>query len=118
MQCWLCFTCVKRKVRTEFSQETATFDSHDDAVIVIQISVSSVVHVQSFGHSAKNCRSKQNVLSVERIFHTKDAQIEKPGNQNVLTVRGPHVAFYKRCTEYKKQAFRQHVVSKQKHMPQ
>ena len=47
-----------------------------------------------------------------RTIHTKDAQKKKQNNPNVPTVQ--HVASYKGCPEYKKQAFRQHVVNNQK----
>ena len=52
------------------------------------ISVQQCYNCQSCGHPAKTVGQNKNVLSAERIIHTKDAQIEKPGNQNVLTVRG------------------------------
>ena len=66
----------------------------------------SVVHCynyQSFGHSAKTCRSTQKCLICGENHSHKGCPS-----------RGPHVASYKVCPEYKKQAFRQHVVSNQK----
>ena len=57
----------------------------------------------------------KNVLSAERIIPTKDGcpnrEARKPKCANC---KGPHVASYKGCPEYKKQAFGQHLVSKQK----
>ena len=69
---------------------------------------------QCFEHSAKNCRSKQKCLICgENHFHKgrPNREARKPKCANC---KGPHVATYKGCPEYKKQAFRQHVVSKQK----
>ena len=48
-----------------------------------------------------------------RAILTKDAQIRKLKNR-CANFKGPHVASYKGCLEYKKQAFRQHVVNNQK----
>ena len=50
------------------------------------ISVQQCYNCQNLGHSAKNCKAKLNVLSVEKATLTKDAQTEKNSNQNVLTV--------------------------------
>ena len=41
------------------------------------ISVQQCYNCQNFGHSAKNCRQKLNVPSVEKATHTKNAQTEK-----------------------------------------
>ena len=75
------------------------------------ISVQQCYNCQNFGHSAKNCKAKLSVLSVEKATLTKDAQTEKNSKPNVLTVK--HVANYKGCPAYKKQVFRQHVVDNQ-----
>ena len=56
----------------------------------------------------------KNVLSAERNIHTRDARIEKPGSQNVVIVRGHMFHPTKGVQNTKKQAFRQHVVSKEK----
>ena len=67
---------------------------------------------QSFGHSAKNSRSKQKCLICgEDHFHKRypNRETRKPKYANCR----PHVASYKECLEYKKQAFRQHVVNNQ-----
>ena len=68
---------------------------------------------QSFGHSAKNCRSKPKcVICGESHSHNgcpkKEAKQPKCANCS-----RPHVASYKGCPEYKKQAFRQHVENHQ-----
>ena len=69
---------------------------------------------QSFGHSTKTCRSKQKCpICGENHSHKGclSRELRKPTCANC---KGPHVASYKGCPEYKKQAFRQHVVSNQK----
>ena len=48
-----------------------------------------------------------------RVTHTKDARIMMLGNLTA-DCKGPRIASYKGCPECKKQAFRQHVVNKQK----
>ena len=48
-----------------------------------------------------------------RTIHTKDAQKETK-QPKCANCSGPHVASYKGCPEYKKQAFRQDVVNHQK----
>ena len=49
---------------------------------------SSATAVKVSDTPPKTADQNKNVLSVERIVHTRDAQIEKPGTQNVLIVRG------------------------------
>ena len=69
---------------------------------------------QSFGHSAKTCRSKQKCLICgENHLHKgcPSRELRKPTCANC---KEPHVASYKGCPEYKKQAFRQHVVGNEK----
>ena len=78
------------------------------------ISVRQCFNCQSFGHSAKNCRSKQQCLICgdshsHKVCPNKEARKPKCAN-----CKGPHVASYKGCPEYKKQVFRQHVVNNQK----
>ena len=78
------------------------------------VSVRQCFNCQCFGHSAQNCKSKQKcVICGENHSHKgcpkKDAEQPKCANCS-----GPHVASYKGCPEYKKQAFRQHVVNNQK----
>ena len=52
------------------------------------VSVQQCWNCQSFGHSAKTCRSKPNVLSVGRATITKDALTERKSSQNAPTVKG------------------------------
>ena len=62
----------------------------------------------------KTCKSKQKCLICgESHLHKgcPSRELRKPTRANC---KGPHVASYKGCPEYKKQAFRQHVVSNQK----
>ena len=49
-----------------------------------------------------------------RTIHTKDAQKKEAKQPKCANCSGPNVASYKGCPEYKKQAFRQHVVNHQK----
>ena len=76
--------------------------------------VKQCYNCQSFRHSAKTCRSKQNVSSAERTIPIKDAQIEKQGNQNTPTVRGYMLHLIKGVQNTKKQSFKQHVINNQK----
>ena len=78
------------------------------------VSVRQCFNCQCFGHSAQNCKSKQKcVICGENHSHIgcpkKEAKQPK-----CVNCSGPHVASYKGCPEYKKQAFRQHVVNNQK----
>ena len=65
---------------------------------------------QNFGHSAKIVKQKLDVSSVEKATHTKDVQTEKK-QPKCANCKGPHVANYKGCPAYKKQVFRQHLVT-------
>ena len=53
------------------------------------VSVRQCFNCQCFGHSAQNCKFKQNVSSVVRTIHTKDAQKKKQNSPSVPTVQGP-----------------------------
>ena len=48
---------------------------------------SSVITAKISDIRPKTVRQKLNVLSVEKATHTKDAQTEKKGNQNVLIAK-------------------------------
>ena len=79
------------------------------------VSIMQCYNCQCFGHPAKTCRSKQKcMICGGQITLTKDAREENRENPHVQTVMRPHVASYKGCQEYKRQAFRQHVVNNQK----
>ena len=62
----------------------------------------------------KTVNPNKNASYVVRIIHTKDAQKKEVKQPKCANCSGPHVASYKGCPEYKKQAFRQHVVNHQK----
>ena len=69
---------------------------------------------QCFGHSAKTCRSKQKCLICGENHSHKGCPSRESRKPTCVNCNGPHVASYKGCPEYKKQAFRQHVVNNQK----
>ena len=77
------------------------------------ISVTQYFNCQSFGHSAKYCRSKIKCLICDEGHSHKGYPNKKAKKPKCANCKGPHVASYKRCPEYKKQAFRQHVVNNQ-----
>ena len=78
------------------------------------ISVTQFFNCQSFGHLAKNCRSKQKCLICGESHSHKGCPNREAKKAKCANCSGPHVASYRGCPEYKKQAFRQHVVSNQK----
>ena len=69
---------------------------------------------QCFGHSAKTCRSKQTFLICGENHSHKGCQSRESRKPTCANCNGPHVASYKGCLQYKKQAFGQHVVKNQK----
>ena len=78
------------------------------------VSVRQCFNCQCFGHSAQNCKSKQKcVICCENHSH-KGCPKKEAKQPKCANCSGPHVASYKGCPEYKKQAFRQHVVNHQK----
>ena len=78
------------------------------------VSVRQCFNCQCFGHSAQNCKSKQKcVICGENRSH-KGCPRKEVKQPKCANCSGPHVASYKGCPEYKKQAFRQHVVNHQK----
>ena len=79
------------------------------AVLVMQC-----YNCQSFSHSAKNCRSKQKCLICGESHSHKGYPNKEAKKPKCANCKGSHVASYKGCPEYKKQAFRQHVVNNQK----
>ena len=78
------------------------------------ISVMQCYNYQCFGHSAKTCRSKQECLICGGNHTHKGCPSKESRKPTCANCNGPHVASYKGCPEYKKQAFRQHVVNNQK----
>ena len=78
------------------------------------ISVLQCYNCQCFGHSAKSCRSKQKCLICGGNHSHKGCPSRESLKPTCANCNGPHVASYKGCPEYKKQAFRQHVINNQK----
>ena len=78
------------------------------------VSVMQCFNCQSFGHSAKNCRSKQKCLICGESHTHKGCPNKEARKPKCANCKGPHVASYKGCPAYKKQAFQQHVVNNQK----
>ena len=62
----------------------------------------------------KTVSPSKNVSSVVRTIHTQRMPKKRTKQPKCANCSGPHVASYKGCPEYKKQAFRQHVVNNQK----
>ena len=78
------------------------------------VSVQQCWNCQSFGHLAKTCRSKTKCLICGESHHQKGCPNRDIKQPKCANCKGPHVASYKGCPTYKKQAFRQHVVDNQK----
>ena len=78
------------------------------------ISVMQCFNCQCFGHSAKTCRSRQKCLICRGNHSHKGCPSKESRKPTCANCKGPHVASYKGCPEYKKQAFRQHVLNNQK----
>ena len=70
------------------------------------VSVTQCCNCQSFGHSAKNCRSKQKCLICGENHSHKECSNRETRKPRCANCKGPHVASYRGCPEYKKQAFR------------
>ena len=69
---------------------------------------------QCFSHLAKTCRSKQKCLICRENHSHKGCLRRESRKPTCANCKGPHVASYKSCPEYKRQVFRQHVVNNQK----
>ena len=78
------------------------------------VSVRQCFNCQCFGHSAQNCKSKQKCVICGENHSHKGSPKKEAKQPKCANCSGPHVASYKGCSEYKKQAFRQHVVNNQK----
>ena len=75
------------------------------------VSVTQCYNCQSFGHSAKNCRSKQKCLICDENHSHKgypNRETRKPKCAKCANLT------YKGCPEYKKQTFRQHLFNNRK----
>ena len=78
------------------------------------VSVRQCFNCQCFEHSAQNCKSKQKCVICDENHSHKGCPKKEAKQPKCANCSGPHVASYKGCPEYKKQAFRQHVVNNQK----
>ena len=78
------------------------------------VSVQLCWNCQSFGHSAKTCRSKTKCVICGESNHHKGCSNREKKQPKCTNCKGPHIASYKGFPAYKKQAFRQHVVDNQK----
>ena len=78
------------------------------------VSVQQCLNCQNFGHSAKTCKSKTKCLICGERHHHKGCPNKEKKHPKCANCKLPHVASYKGCPAYKKQAFRQHVVDNQK----
>ena len=71
------------------------------------ISVQQCYNCQCFGHTAKTCRSNTKCLICGEAHHHKGCPNRETKQAKCANCKGPHVASYKGCPAYKKQAFRQ-----------
>ena len=78
------------------------------------VSVRQCLNCQCFGHSAQNCKSKQKCVICGENHSHKGCPKKEAKQPKCAKCSGPHLASYKGCPEYKKQAFRQHMVNNQK----
>ena len=76
--------------------------------------VSQCFNYQSFGHLAKNCRSKIKCLIRSEGHSHKGCPNREAKKPKCANCKGPHVVSKKGCPDYKQQAFRQHVINNQK----
>ena len=74
----------------------------------------AVLQLPMFRPLAKTCRSKQKCLICGENHSHKVCSSRESRKPTCANCNGPHVASYKGCPEYKKQAFRQHVVNNKK----
>ena len=65
------------------------------------VSVTQCFNCQSFGHSAKNCMSKQKCLICGESHSHKGCLNKEARKPKCANCKGPHVASYKGCPEYK-----------------
>ena len=62
----------------------------------------------------KNCRSQQKCLICGKSHSHKGCPNKEAKKPECANCKGPHVTSYKDCPEYKRKAFRQHVMNNQK----
>ena len=68
----------------------------------VPISVMQCYNCQSFSHSTKTCRSKQKCLICGENHSHKGCPSRELRKSTHANCKGPHVASYKGCPEYKK----------------
>ena len=78
------------------------------------VSVRQCFNCQCFGHSGSKLQIKAKVRHLWRESFSQRMLKKETKQPKCANCSGPHVASYKGCPEYKKQAFRQHVVNHQK----
>ena len=78
------------------------------------VSVRQCWNCQSFGHLATTCRSKTKCLICWESHHHKGYPNREKKQPKCTNCKGPHVASYKGCPAYKKQASNQHVMDNKK----
>ena len=66
------------------------------------VSVQHCWNYQSFGHSAKMCRSKTKCVICGESHHHKGCPNREKKQPKCANCKGPHVASYKGCPAYKK----------------
>ena len=76
--------------------------------------VQQCFNCQCFGHLTQNCKSKQKCVICGENHSHKGCPKKEAKQPKCANCSGPHVASYKGCPEYKKQAFRQQVVDHKK----
>ena len=65
------------------------------------VSVTQCYNCQCFGHSAKNCKSKQKCLICGENHSHKECPNRETRKPKSANCKGPHVASYKGFPEYK-----------------
>ena len=82
------------------------------------VSVKQCYNCQSFGHSAKNCRSKQKYLFCGENHSHKRCQNREARKPKCANSKGPHSTSYKGCPEYKNRHSGNMWSIAKKHVPQ
>ena len=84
---------------TKFSLPSIVYEAEE---LRSPVSVTQCYNCQSFGHLAKNCRSKQKCLICGENHSHKGCQNRETRKSKCANCKEPHVASYKGCPEYKK----------------